>query len=303
MPSQGDADACLPRVGDALRWAIRLLVAHGIETPRLEAELLLSHVLGEDRARLYALWETSLSPEQVERFTQWVRRRARREPLAYLVGQRAFYDLTLEVTPEVLIPRPETEHLVEAALAWAKGQDRPLRIIDVGTGSGALAVAVARHLPTARVWAVDLSPQALQVAQRNVLRYGLADRIALIQGDLLTAFKGPFDLILANLPYVSTEELPTLAPEIALYEPRLALDGGRQGVEVILRLLASLPWALAVPGLALFEIDPRQAAPLKAEAADLLPEAEIRLLQDYAGRERVLYIEREEGTCNGEKKS
>jgi len=284
------------QVADTLQWATRLLTAAGVDSPRLDAELLLGQVLGCDRARLRAFWADDLSAPTARRYAALVQRRAQREPVAYLLGQRPFYDIALEVTPAVLVPRPETEHLVEAALAWARRQPRPgLRIVDVGTGSGAIAIVLARHLPAAQVLAVDLSGAALQVARRNVARLGLAHRVALLQADLLTPLAGSFDLIAANLPYVDCDELPTLMPEVSRFEPSVALDGGPGGLVIVQRLMGALTERLAPGGLAMFELDPRQMAAARTLALGAVPAAAVDVIYDYAGHERVLTVERRAG--------
>ncbi|NLG28134.1 MAG: peptide chain release factor N(5)-glutamine methyltransferase, partial [Chloroflexi bacterium] len=254
---------------------------------------LLAHLLGVPRASLLAHDCRLLSVDERRRYTALVERRAAHEPVAYLVGHRAFYDVDLMVDARVLIPRPETEHLVESALAWARAQHGPvLRIVDVGTGSGAIALVLARHLAQASVWAVDRSAGALEVARANLERYGVASRVSLVQSDLLSELAGPFDLIAANLPYVTSVELPTLAADVLVYEPQLALDGGPDGLSLIERLVFQARDRLACPGLLLLEIDPRQAERVRALAAAALPDAETRTLCDYAGWERVVRIER-----------
>ena len=288
------SELCPQLVGDALRWAVSLLVARGAETPRLDAEILLAHVLGVDRPQVLIRRDDCLTPAQAERFGDLVRRRLRHEPVAYLIGERAFYDIDLRVTPDTLIPRPETEHLIEEALAWARERPGRLRVVDVGTGSGAIAIVLARHLPEALVWAVDISWPALRVAADNVRRHGVEERVLLVQGDLLTPMSGPFDLIVANLPYVPLGDMPELEPNVRLYEPHLALEGGADGTEIMVRLVEKLLYHLACPGLALFEIDPRQAGPLHTIVAEGLRDARVSLVRDLAGHERVLRIEREE---------
>jgi release factor glutamine methyltransferase len=290
-------DGCPQRVRDALRWALRLLVAHGADSPRLDAELLLAHTLGVERPQLMVLWDDCLSPEQATAYTALVRRARDDEPIAYILGERAFYDVDLRVSPAVLIPRHETEHLVEEALAWAGANPDPLRatrlrVVDVGTGSGALAVVLARHLPAAEVWAVDVSCDALRVARGNAEQYGVAGRIAFLCADLLDGLAGPFQVIVANLPYIDPLEWPDLQPGIRRYEPRLALDGGERGMAVIERLIAQLPDRLGAPGIALLECDHRQARELATRAGAALPDAGVRVLPDLAGLDRVVRIER-----------
>ena len=279
-------------VADALRWGVRLLTANGGDSPRLDAEVLLAHVLSCTRSQLHARWSECLDQKVAQRYTALIQRRARHEPVAYLVGQRAFFDMDLRVSPAVLIPRPETEHLVEEALHWAAAHPEITQVADVGTGSGALAVTLAARLPRAHVWAVDISSAALQVAAENVGHYGLGNRVTLVCGDLLSRLNGPFDLIVANLPYVRHDEIATLMPDVAQFEPHLALDGGADGLDLIRRLAAFLPTRLAQPGLALLEIDPRQAGVVQSLLQEQLPDATCHVLADYAGLARLVRVER-----------
>ena len=277
---------------DGLLWATRLLTASGCDSPRLDAELLLAHVMECERSDLPLLWEQPLAPHLVAHLTALLQRRASREPLAYLLKQRGFYDIDLRVTPAVLVPRPETEHLVEKALAWAAAQPQPITIADVGTGSGAIAIVLARHLVDAQVWAIDISADALSVARSNATTLGVGERITFVQADLLTNIDQAFDLIAANLPYIPRGEIPSLMPEVSQYEPRLALDGGADGLDLVRRLVAQLPKHLHVPGLALFEIDHRQAAAVVELVSQALPDARTHVIKDYARLDRVVTVER-----------
>lgn len=286
------AERCPQQVGEALRWGVRLLAARGIESPRLDVEVLLAHLLQVERPQLLIRRDECLTPAQIEAFTDLMRRRAQHEPVAYLIGQRPFYDVTLQVTPDVLIPRHATEHLVDEALAWAAGRGGALRLVDVGTGSGALALTLARRLPEAQVWAVDISLPALRVARENLRRHGLQERVCLVQGDLLAPLGAAFDLVVANLPYIDADRMPALEPNVGRYEPHLALNGGEGGIEIIARLVPQLPTRLARPGLALLEMDPHQIAPVQALARSALPDAHMRVIRDYGGHQRVLVIER-----------
>lgn len=277
----------------ALREAGARLRARGLEGAQLDAELLLGHVLGLERTQVLTRGRQRLTTAQRAAYAALVERRLAHEPLAYLTGRREFYDVELAVDSRALIPRPETEHLVEAALAWTQAQSTTsLRVVDVGTGSGAIALVLARHLPEAQVWAVDLSPAALDVARANLQRYGVEQRVTLVRDDLLTALPGPFGLIAANLPYVAHAELPTLMPDVRDYEPVLALDGGAEGLDLVARLIAQAATRLARPGLLLLEIDPRQAPRVGALAAQALPEARVSIVRDLAGWERVVCVER-----------
>jgi release factor glutamine methyltransferase len=267
-------------------------------TPRLDAELLLAHTLGWPRARVLAERQHHPSTEQAAAFAALVARREQGEPVAYLVGRKEFYGLDLEVTPATLIPRPETEVLVELALAEARcllqmKTDRAgwpgLTIADIGTGSGAIAIALATHLPEALVYAVDLSAEALAVAGRNVDRHGLQGRVRLLQGDLLVSLPEAVDLIVSNPPYTIYE---AIAPDVRAYEPRLALDGGPNGAAVHRRLLAMAPAALRPHGALLLEIGAWQGRVVAELARAALPGAEVQVHQDLAGRDRVVVVRR-----------
>jgi release factor glutamine methyltransferase len=261
------AETRLTTVHDALAWARSVLA----DSEPIDASLLLMHVLGVDRAALLTHPDRELTPEQTVTFRALILQRAAGVPVPYLTGTRAFYDLDFAVTPDVLIPRPETEHLVESALQWAQGR-HDVRLVDVGTGSGAIAVTLAVHLPEARVWAVDVSAAALDVARRNAIRHGAAERITFVQGDLLEpliAADQPVDLIAANLPYIASDELKTLS--VAQFEPLLALDGGADGLDYIRRLLVQAPRVLEL-GAAAF------------------PGAHVTLIRDYAGLDRLVSV-------------
>lgn len=294
--SPGPSDSVLrpgTSIRDALGWATSALLAGETETPRLDAEILLGHILSLSRTQLCVYWHDSLDAESARRYAQVVRRRAGHEPVAYLVGERAFYDVDLYVDRRVLIPRPETEQIVDEALAWSRGQHGgALRIADVGTGSGALAIVMARYLSRARVWAADISANALRVAAENISRHDLTDRICLVCCDLLGPLLGPFDLIMANLPYVARGEVEFLSPDIREYEPILALDGGEDGLSGIRRLLPQVWDRLAQPGLLLVEIGDQQAKAVVEMAKVYLPSDHVTVLRDYAGLDRVLRVER-----------
>jgi release factor glutamine methyltransferase len=297
--SQDGGVACNATIGSTLRWAIPLLASSGAHSPRLDAEVLLAHVLSVSRAWLLAHWPDPLSEGSARRYRELIVRRSRGEPVAYLVGERAFYDLDLSVDRRVLIPRPETEMLVDEALRWCREAGHSCRrIADIGTGSGALAVALARHFPHARVGAVDRSIGALAVAGRNAARYGVAGRVMRVCGDLLAPLAGPLDLIVANLPYVPTERLSGLDVGVRDYEPREALDGGPDGLDVIRRLWPQAAERLAAPGLLLVEIDDGQGAAAACAARAALADAAnerhsfaISVHRDHAGLERMVRVE------------
>ncbi|MGD1997059.1 MAG: peptide chain release factor N(5)-glutamine methyltransferase [Anaerolineae bacterium] len=291
-------DDSLPReyaLGSVLQEGFDRL-RHVTDMPRLEAEVLLSSVAGLSRAALLAHPERCLRPDQMERYGEKVALRAEGHPLPYLVGQVEFYGLEFSVTPDVLIPRPETETLVDLALAR-----RPGAVVDVGTGSGCIAVALAVHLPGAQIYATDLSASALRVAAVNARRHGVADRIRLIQCDLVGGLRGPVDLVVSNPPYVAISEWASLPRSVRCYEPRLALDGGRDGLEVVRRLLACAPGVLGraepAPSLGLWRGEGTLLMELGASgggavslASSLLPGARIAVHPDLAGRDRVLEV-------------
>ncbi len=286
-------------VGRALAAARQRLKEAGCETARLDAEVLLAHTLQVNRSWLYAHPERRLLPEEVETFESLVIRRARHEPVAYLVGHKSFYGLDFTVDRRVLIPRPETEVLVEHALEvldWHRARNeqadtgRKLRVADVGTGCGAIAVTLAVKRPDVLVYALDVSEDALAVAAQNVQRYDVGDRVTLLQGDLLAPLPEPVELIIANLPYVPESDWNTLAPDITQYEPRLALDGGPDGLALIDRLLAQASLWLLPRGVILLEIGRDQGKPVRQKALQHFPWARVEVLQDYAGLDRIVRI-------------
>ncbi|MFQ5880650.1 MAG: peptide chain release factor N(5)-glutamine methyltransferase, partial [Dehalococcoidia bacterium] len=232
-----------------------------------------------------------LTTAQLAAFHALVERRLRREPTAYIVGHKEFYDLELEVTPAALIPRPETEVVVEEALRLERARPREsLRVVDVGTGCAAIALALAKHLPNAQVVATDVSAEALALAYRNAQRLGLAQSVQWVLADLLAGLRGPFDLIVANMPYVKINQWPGLAPEIRLYEPRLALDGGDDGLRCIRRLLAEAPQRLAAGGAIVLEMGWEQREAVVSLAQAFLPGASVEIKRDLGGLERVAVI-------------
>ena len=268
-------------IRDALRAARQLI-------DLLDAHVLLGDVLGVDRATLIANPEATLTPEQTERFARFMKRCAAGEPVAYILGRRAFYDRDFSVTPAVLIPRPETELLLERALEWTG--DRVLTAVDVGTGSGALAVTLAAKRPKIAVHAVDISPAALTVARQNAQRYQV--KVTFYEGDLLKpliARARRVDLVLANLPYIASDELPHLA--VSHYEPRLALDGGADGLVLIRRLLAQVPQVVNAGALVLLEIGAGQGDAALTLVQQMLAPKRSELLLDYAGMDRIIQVQ------------
>ena len=214
-------------IGQVIQQAIKTLSLNDIEEAHLEAELLTSHVLGFSRTELFIHLENTLSPKQTEEIDQLIQRRLNHEPIAYILGHREFFGLEFYVNSDTLIPRPETELLVEKALDLTSNYHPPIHsIADIGTGCGAIAIALAVHLPQVEVYAIDISAPALEVAVVNCQRHKVADHIHLLQGDLLEPLTESVDLIVANLPYVSDHALVALSDEIRLFEPARALAGG-----------------------------------------------------------------------------
>jgi release factor glutamine methyltransferase len=264
------------------------------DTPALDASVLLAHILKRPRTWVMAHPELTLTNQQQIQLDDSLARLERGEPFPYVLGQWEFLGLDFDVTPDVLIPRPETELLVEKAIAWL--QESPVRrtVADVGTGSGIIAISVAMHVPDAKVLATDISHQALKVAQKNAIRLDVRDRIDFVQCDLLPHHIDPlpterhFDLICANLPYIPTGTLRNLP--IYGHEPILALDGGSNGLKTIRRLLDIAPGWLAPNGMILLEIEASQGLQALNIACDMFSEAAIHLHQDLAGRDRLLEI-------------
>ena len=263
----------------------------GIDDARFEAEVLLRHVSDRSRARFYAYLEDVLTPEQEAAFEAAIERRLRREPVAYITGRREFYKLDIHVTPDVLIPRPESELLVETALTHLRDQRvRRARVVDVGTGSGAIGLAILRGRRDARLLGIDVSAAALRVARHNARRLTPRRRHDWLQGDLLTPLRGPLECVVANLPYVPEAAVAGLAPEIRRYEPRAAVTPGTTGVELILRLVTQLGTRLAPGGIAVLEIDPGLAREVSAAARRLLGPAQVDVLNDLSGEPRAVKI-------------
>ncbi len=273
---------------ELLRWTTDHFAARGIDTPRLDAECLLAHALASERLRLYLDHDKPVLEEERARFRALVRRRAdERVPVAQLTGRREFWSLSLRVTPDVLVPRPETETLVEVALQLLPARDGEAALLDVGTGSGAVALALAHERPRARVTATDLSEAALAVAKDNAEALGLASRVRLLVGDGFAPVAGErFDLVVSNPPYVPEGEAASLAPELA-HEPALALFAGPDGTALLRRLVHDAPQALRPGGALALEVGPGQAD----DVTEWLREAgfrEPRIHRDLEGRPRVV---------------
>ncbi|MEQ8847979.1 peptide chain release factor N(5)-glutamine methyltransferase [Botrimarina sp.] len=275
-----------------LTWTTDFFKSKEVDSPRLDAEVLLAEVLGCKRIELYARFEEVPPAAARDAFKALVKKRGDGEPVAYLVGRKEFYSLDLEVEPGVLIPRPETELLVLTALdrLKARGDAAPM-LADVGTGTGAIAIAVAKHAPAAKVVAIDVDPQAVALANKNAERHGLADRVFATESDLFARLKAErrFDLILSNPPYVTTNELMNLDPTVKDHEPHLALDGGPEGTDVIERLLAAAPDRLKEGGELLVEISPMIAARVERLVGEAPGLQHVATIKDLAGHARVVH--------------
>jgi len=272
---------------EALKCARLSLSSQNIEDASLESELLLRHTLKISRAQLYSSLNRRLTPREEEAFWTLINRRLNNEPAAYITNSREFYGLDFYVDQRALIPRPESELLVEAALNLAKNH-QPLAIADIGTGCGAIAISLAVNLPQARVYATDISKPALEVARINSQRHGVSRRIEFLQGNLLEPLPEPPDLVTANLPYVTKQELAQakqLSPE-----PQVALDGGEDGLDKIRELASQLEGKLSPSGSLLLEIGTGQAAAVTSLFKNLFPEAKIEVLPDLSGTDRVVKL-------------
>ena len=268
------------------------MAAASIPDARLEAEVMIMNVMRVPRHRIYAYFEEEV-PEEAERvLLQLVERRLKREPLAYIMGHKEFYGVDLLVAPGVLIPRPETEGLVEQTLfaAMIRMEAGSFIVADPGTGCGAIAVSLAIHLPATRIVATDLYETPLRVAAANVQRHNVADRVTVLQGDLLEPIPEQVDMVVANLPYIRSEAIDTLQQEIQ-WEPREALDGGPDGLDLIRRLLQQAQAKLKPGGAILLEVDPEQVNPIEAEVEGLFAGATVSVERDLAGLDRVLTID------------
>lgn len=304
-------------VTDYLQLATGYLQNCGSESARLDAELLLGHVLGLDRMSLYVNFDRPLEPAEVDRFRDALRKRCQGTPVAYIVGQRDFLSASLAVNSAVLIPRPETELLVEAVLQQlpaadkSGGEHEPAEaryiIADIGTGSGAIAIGLAMTLPDARLVAVDVSADALRVAQRNAQSHAVADQIEFFAGDLLTPllvppgadkYKGRLDVVVSNPPYITTDEWQRLPAEVRDFEPRVALDGGVDGLSLYRRLIPAAVDALKPGGLLAVEIGADQAAAVR-RLLDDGAWTDVQLLQDYAGHDRIVLARKDSAGSEG----
>jgi release factor glutamine methyltransferase len=278
---------------EAINNASAKLAAAGILNARLDAEVLLCHTLGRDRAWLLAHIRDGLGDEQRMIFEQAVERKARREPLQYITGKQEFWGLDFLVTPDVLIPRPETELIIETVVGSAPDRNRPLTVIDLCTGSGCIAVSLAKELSAARVFASDTSEKALVVARENARRHGVQDRIRFFEGDLFGPLEeldihGQIDIIVSNPPYIASGDRPELQPEVRDYEPAMALFAGPDGMELHRRIVSTAPLFLKSTGALVMEMGIGQAGALTRMIRETGVYDTPAVLKDLAGIERVI---------------
>ena len=282
-----------------LQWTTEYFRSKGAESPRLEAELLLAHVLGISRIALYVQYERPMEREERERYREVVRRRGAGEPVAYILGSREFWSIDFQVGPGILVPRPDTETLVTRALEIAK-EIRPsgegeLRIAEVGTGSGCISVALASELAEAQIWAGDIAPEPLRIAPQNAFNAGVGERVRVLEADGLrplweAAGQAPFDLVVTNPPYLRNDEFPHLMRDVRDYEPRVALTAGANGLAVIGPVVdeSARPGVLAAGGSLLIEVGSTEQAEEVRERMKNTGFSSLEIVPDLAKRARVV---------------
>lgn len=274
-------------IGRILKWTEQYFKQKNIESPRLDAEVLLSHILGRERIYLYVHFDEPLEPAELARYREAIKQRVQRVPVAYIIGEKEFMGLTFKVTADTLVPRPDTEILVQAAVERLRARGETPRFADIGTGSGAICLSILHFLPKAQADTVDISPAARAIAEENAAALEVADRVTFHTGDLLAPLAGQcYDAILSNPPYIPDGDIAALAPEVRLKEPRTALAGGKDGLDFYRRLTADAPAHLKDGGFLAVEVGIHQAAPVAALAVPAFSRTEI--LKDYAGIERVV---------------
>ena len=276
-------------IGRILKWTEQYFKEKGIESPRLDAEVLLSHILGRERIYLYVHFDEPLEPAELARYREAIKQRVQRVPVAYIIGEKEFMGLTFKVTEDTLVPRPDTEILVQAAIERLRARGDAPRFADIGTGTGAICLSVLHFLPKAQADTVDISPAARAIAEENAAALEVADRVTFHTGDLLAPLAGQcYDAILSNPPYIPDGDIAALAPEVRLKEPHTALAGGKDGLDFYRRLANEAPAMLVPGGFTAFEVGIHQAG----DVADLLKANPLigrtEILPDYAGIDRVV---------------
>ena len=282
-------------IGKLLKWTEQYFTSKGVDSPRLDAEVLLSHVLDKPRIYLYVHFDEPLEKPELAAYREMVKKRVQRMPVAYIIGAREFMGLRFKVTEAVLVPRPDTEILVQAALDRLKGRENPT-LADIGTGSGAICLSLLHYMPELRAVTVDISPEALAVAEENAASLEVTERIQFLQGDLLTPLAGQcFQAIVSNPPYIPEADLAGLEPEVREYEPRSALAGGVDGLDFYRRLLAGSSALLKEDGFLALEAGIHEAEPIAALAAANPAWGRTEIIRDYAGIDRVVVIWKKSG--------
>ena len=282
-------------LAQALQQSAYVLSVNGIEDCHIEARILLGHAINLSPVQIYTRPEQTLSREEENKLQKLVGRRLQHEPTAYILKHREFYGIDFYVDSRVLIPRPETEVLVDAALEFARSRSshitRPLLVADIGTGCGAIAISLALNLPGSKVYATDISPSALDVARLNCEHHKVAEQVTLLPGNLLQPLPEPVDLIVANLPYIKNSELPNLSPEIAKFEPRMAIDGGDNGLDCIQQLLEQVKERINFGGCLLLEIGHNQEKDISRLIHSCFNRVNCEYIEDLNGIKRVVKIE------------
>ncbi|RJQ57295.1 MAG: peptide chain release factor N(5)-glutamine methyltransferase [Desulfobacteraceae bacterium] len=278
-----------------LKWTTDYFKSHGIENPRTDAEVLLAEALGLRRIDLYIRYDQPLTDDELSRFKAMIKRRIRREPVAYITGAKEFWSMDLRVTGDVLIPRPETELLVEAALDIIPNEAAAFRVFEIGTGSGAISLAIARERPAWQLFASDICVKAVTVARENAERNGLKERIQFFVGNGCKPLKEDlysYDMIVSNPPYIKTDDLPGLQPEIYLYEPRKALEGGMDGLDTVRQIVGSAHRHLNRGGHLILEIGSDQRAGVQQIIESAGRYGSIAFFKDYSGHDRMVHARR-----------
>ncbi len=277
-------------IQSVLDWTTEYFTKHSIELPHLEAEVLLAHALKLKRIDLYVQHERVLKAEELKPFKTLILRRIKKEPIAYITGHKPFMSLDFKVNPDVLIPRPETEKLVEIVIDIAKKEDRKFKILDLCCGSGAIAVSLAKYLENALIWAADLSSKAIEISRLNAKNMGVEDRIKFYCGNLFESLPAGerFDIIVSNPPYIPSSEIEKLQPDVRLFEPKAALDGGPDGLGFYRVIISGTGSRLEKGGSLVLEVGQGQAGPVSGLIRESGLFEEPRIIEDYNGIERVV---------------